>query len=458
MGSSIRCNTAHWVTTCILALALAWPAPALTCSDTAEKDWDTCVQAMQSNLSDSEKQLLVGNLMYSNTYYANHSLILEWNTGISFLEVPYDIKSTNKDYIRDAWFKIVAIMPSVWLKNDLISPGYGQVLSAYNYWVEIPSGTEPGDCKTEFTLTENNSQLSLYLNNGYIGDSKLTSFNTAQNLSFNASLNVKATIEVKHYREYKYCCRRDENGCHKYCTVCQYENTEYRTSEVNLIDSKQAVLYKPNIEPTIRAVNRYKSTTVGLLNISNFDAFILELDNSSLSQFNYYYELNQTLAPYDVLTFRANKHIKKTINNLNVQKLNGSFKFYIPDSNRCVLIYFDHFNKWQENCSLNQTIAPIVLKTDKVQYDENETIKLTVNSSEPVTIKYGNEEYEAKGSILLKAKPNTNRIVAQYDNLEAYAIIHVKRKGTWEFALNFSVFSAVLYSLYLLIKKYVFWM
>lgn len=458
MGSSIRCNIAHWVTTCIIALALAWPAPALTCSDTAEKDWDTCAQAMQSNLSESEKQLIVGSLM-SNAYYTNHSFIRKWNTGINFTEAPYGVNAIDKDYIRDAWFSIVAIMPSVWLKNDLLSPGYGQILSAYNYWIEIPVGTEPGDCKTEFSLIENTSKLSIYLNNEYIGDARLTSFNTSQNLSFNAFLNIKATIEVQHYKERKYCCRWDENGCHKICTVCHHENTEYRTNEVNLIDSKQAILDKPIIDPEVRAINRYRNTTYGILNISNFAAFSLDFANSSLRQYNYQYEFNRTFEPYDILTIRAIPHRELIKHNMNLEHSTKDYRFFIPDSEICSLRYYDFFIEWVENCSINQTAIPLVLKTDKRSYRQNESINLSIEpANTTVTINYGNESWIAANSIELPAQQYQNRIEAYRDEQKADVVFHVKDGNTIDFWLNFGIFTSVLYSVYLVFRKYAIWM
>ncbi len=444
----------------IIVLFLNLPVVyALNCSNVPEEDMAVCNEIIQSNISDLEKQLLVGNIMYSNAYYANHSFILNWNTGINFTTAPYGIKTIDKGYIRDAWLRIIAIMPSVWLKDDLLNPGYGKVLSAYNYWVEIPSGIEPGDCKTEFSLSSDNKQLTIYLNNELIGDSVLSDFNGTGNLSFNALLWIQATIEVKHYRNYQYCCRRDENGCHKYCTVCQYENTEYRTDELNLQDSKQAYHHKPLISPKIKTVNRYHNTTLGILNISNFDAFTLDFENSSFSQFNYYYDVTVSFPPYDVLTFRANKYTKKELNNLNIEQLNSSYKFYIANSNRCKITYYDHFHKWEENCSLNDSLPLFEIRTDKLQYNENETIHITLEpKNTPIKIKYGNEEILGRNSVQLRAKSSINKITAYLEEREVQQIIHVKRKDTWNFVINFGVFSGVLYSLYLVIRKYVFWM
>ena len=254
----------------IIASLLLPLAYGLSCDNV--KDKELCNEIMLSDASDEEKQQLIADLSYTDVNYANHDFIYDWNTNIGFNSAPEDVAAKSSGYIKDAWLKIIAVMPSVISEDKLLTSGIGEVLSAYNYRVEIPSGTESRDCKTEFSLVSNDKWLNIHLNNKLIGTSTLTDFTGSDILDFKAALRIKTVTKVKHYETYKYCCRHGEDGrCIKYCKKCKYEDTEYRTDEVNLEDSKRAYHYWPLIKPKIKAVDSYQDTIVGILNISNFD-------------------------------------------------------------------------------------------------------------------------------------------------------------------------------------------
>ena len=133
---------------------------------------------------------------------------------------------------------------------------------------------------------------------------------------FKDSLTIRAVTRVNHYQTYRWCCVEGRRDCESWCEECRYSDTEYRTHEVNLEDTQRAYQYWTIIQPQIKAIDQYHNTMAILLNISNFDIFSLEFENSSFRQFNNYYDVNVSLEPYAAFTLNAKKFIKREQNNL----------------------------------------------------------------------------------------------------------------------------------------------
>lgn len=210
-----------------LSLLLLPFSLALSCSNVASKDSAFCNDLASSNISASTKQQLMADLAYPNHNYANHSTIYDRNTAIIFDQAPNGVETSSSGSIKDAWLKITSIMPSVLSDGKLLTPGIGRIQSAYNYRIEVPSGTEGGDCYTEHNLKNNQASLTIYLNGNQIGTSTLTDFQGSSTLNFEANLKIQSSIEVKHSKNFKECCYYAYYGCLYYCDVCKYDNTEY---------------------------------------------------------------------------------------------------------------------------------------------------------------------------------------------------------------------------------------
>ncbi len=440
----------------ILGFSLLLPnVHALACSSVAKENEVICAEILQSNATEAEKLHLIADLAYTGKNIANHSFVYDWNTKISFGSAPEGVEVKNDGYIKDAWLKIIAIMPSVVSEGRLLTPGSGSILTRYNYWVDIPSGTEGGDCKTEFSLSSETASLNVYLNDNLIGSSALADYQGYGEMNFKSALQIQAVIDVRHYKTKKYCCIKGKKGCLQFCEECSLDNIETRTNQVSLEDSKKAFAYKPVIKPKIRAIDYYRNTQVGILNISNFNAFKLVFENSSLNQYNYYYDINVSLAPYDVFTLKANNFTKIEANNLNLEQINSTYKFFVANSNKCRLKYYDHFRAFEDNCDLQANFPEFKVETDKLQYGEDEIINVSLEPKNVIIkVRYGPYEEEGINFVQFTAKPNINKITAFLDERKAEKVIHVKKKDTWDFALNLGVFSGVLYFYYLLVKKY----
>ncbi|MEK6838037.1 MAG: tyrosine-type recombinase/integrase, partial [Nanoarchaeota archaeon] len=137
-----------------------------------------------STLAEPEKQHLLNGLAYPASSTANHSLVYDWNTKIQFSEAPEGTQKSSNGYITDAWLRTIAVMPSVISKDRLLTPGIGTIQNAYNYRVEMPSGTDSGDCRTEFSIRREQASLNVYLN--------------AINFFYREVMNRKITVNIRY--------------------------------------------------------------------------------------------------------------------------------------------------------------------------------------------------------------------------------------------------------------------
>jgi len=94
------------------------------------------------------------------------------------------------------------------------------------------------------------------------------------------------------------------------------------------------------------------------------------------------------------------------------------------------------------------------IETDKNQYNPKEPISVKLEPKNTlVKVRYGNEEKSAQNEVQFEAKKNNNKITVNLNDREVEKVIHVKNEDTWDFALNFGVFSSVIYAFYFAIKK-----
>ena len=437
-----------------LMLLLAPMAFGISCNN-LDADIDAqCNEIKSSTLAEPEKQHLLNGLAYPASSNANHSIVYDWNTKIQFNEAPEGAQKVSNGYIKGAWLKTISVMPSVISKDRLLTPGIGTIQNAYNYRVEMPSGTDSGDCRTEFSIRREQASLNVFLNGNPIGTSILTEYQGSGTLNFKTTLSIIYEIEAKHYKNFRYCCRPSRRGCNGYCDDCRYDNTEVWSNTVNLEDTKIAYQHWPIIKANIRGIDKYRETYVGILNISNFDSFRLDFENSSLSQSNYYYGAELSLPPYNVMTLKANNFSSKKSENINYQFANSIYKFYVANPVECKLKYSSHFSSWEQDCSLKFDFPEMSIETDKNQYNPKEPISVKLEPKNTlVKVRYGNEEKSAQNEVQFEAKKNNNKIIVNLNDREVEKVIHVKNEDTWDFALNFGVFSSVIYAFYFAIKK-----
>lgn len=456
-----------WLGAAILLLIMLPSAFAFNCNSLGKEDLQTCQTINQLNITEEEKDLLASATFYTDKEFPNHDFVYFWNTALNIQEAPYSVKKQDKGYIKDAWLKILAVMPSFLEDNTLFADSKGKIQTEYNYRIELPNATMQGDCRTDYLLESNTSKLDVLINNELIGHDKLNPFdisNSLEDLYFRAELNIEARTRIEHYNWNTYCCNwwyywwhgHRKSQCIQYCTVCQYSNTEIKTDKLELTDNLNAILYKDEPESIFKITDKFYNITKGFLNASNFSNLILEFQDSKYQNNKYFYDLNYSFKPYYVLTIRANRFRTEKSQNIYIENSNNTeFRFTVKNINNCKIRFFTPFREISKDCDLNYSTIGLYIKTDKLSYKVNETIKVEIFPKDVlVELTYSNETKTAKNQAEFTAKPLTNKITARYGSEKTERIINLTDAETWNILLNFSIFSFMNYLLFRISKKY----
>ena len=404
---------------------------AFNCNPLQGSDLVVCNQINNLNITDQEKDALAISAFNPNRELPNHDLVYFWNTNLDVNQAPDFVKTKDRGVVKDAWLKIFSLMPSIIKNNELYCDSKGEVLSEYNYRIELPRKKASGDCKTNYRLENHNSNLEVFLNNKKIGKDKLSSYNNikAKNLVFRSELTINSNIKVEHYKDKRRCCKRKGKKCVKHCYRCEHSSTEILKDILILTDTLNAKLYNKKPTSRLQILDKYNSITSGLLNVNDFTSFILEFKDSKYKYNKQFYELNSSFKPYDVLTVRENNFESEKTNNIQINKINDKqFEFLVSNVKDCKINLYTPFSEIENSCSLNYSTLGLTIRTDKQYYKTNETINVDIFPKNlNVSIRYGNKTESAKDSVQFKAEPYFNKIYAQFNNEKAEKTISVIR-------------------------------
>jgi len=323
--------------------------------------------------------------------------------------------------------KIITLMPSILENNTLYGSAQGKLMSAFNYDVELPTEKLPGDCKTTYSLVSNTNNLDVSLNNNLIGHDKLTSFTLSEpeDLNFQSIFNIQVKYKIKHYEL--------NNGS------CDYSYSEYKTDNLQLTDTFFAIVYRKVPESSFKITEKILDTTKGFLEANNYTKLVLSFSNSSFEKRKYVYHLNYSLLYY-VLTIRAEPFNETIINNIFIEEQNDKFLFSVKDADNCQIKLYNHFGSITKPCDTSYSGINLSITTDKLNYYENETIKVNITPSNlSVNITYGNTSKVAVGNAEFNSTLYQNKITAVYSDEEAERYVNVIEKSKTTFLLNFGI-------------------
>jgi hypothetical protein len=427
-------------------------AYAVDCSNLPDKK--LCREIQNSGLSEEEKEYLIEDLLDDLKNFPSHESVREWNINVDTSLPPDNVKKYEKGYIKHAWVKLLSVMPSVLENNTLYCGEEGEVLSAFNHEVELPTKKASGDCKTEYILKENKGVLSVSLNNQNIGTGRLVEFTTDRDSIFRTAYDVIVRTDIRHYEWERYCCEREDGYCVRRCKRCEYDHTEYKTDKLRITDSVKLEYYNPNTTADFTVKSKYGDTTRGVLSADNFTSLYLSFANSYLKEFNYRYSIAWDIPPHNVFTVKAEPEKHFEHKNL-IFDGNNSYDIWIKDTTRCKLNAYDHFRNNEFPCNLKFEDLNIEIETDKLTYEDNETIKVNIKpSGKDFNLTYANNTYPARNSLTIKAVYPYNRISITHNGIIYDKIIHVKNKDPLNLLFHLSIFGGINYFFIGLLKKY----
>ncbi len=424
---------------------------ALDCKDIIDKD--NCNYILNSDISSSNKDYLISALISNQREFPDFDSVYKWNTAKNTSESPYNTTKYEKGYIKDAWLKTLALMPSILDNETLLVSDNGKVLSASNYKIEIPYGKLIGsDCRTDYTLLNKKSSVNNYINDIYQGNRSLFEFKTNEiNLKFTNKLDVEINTKIDHYQWYSYCCARSKKGCTQWCKECRFSNTEIKKDTLLISDSINAKRDYINKTYSFNITNRYNDNTKGKFDF-NATAFELLFDNSKFIQTNYIYVPEFSIPPYDILTLRALPLEEKSFSNMFFE----NNTFIVKNTNGCKIITYSHFNKTINSCNLNYNPIGLSLNTDKLAYFENDTIKVNIIPNNiNVELSYANKTKIVKGNTELKVIYPYNNIVVKYNDISSDKVISVTKQENLNLFFQLGTFLGLNYIMILVgVRKF----
>ncbi len=338
----------------VFLLLLAMPiAFAFNCNCFAGVEMENCFEISQLSLSEDEKSQLYADLIYGSSSYAYFKVIRDWNLAQTLVKSD-TAKIASGEFAKNVWLDQFAVMPSVMDGSTLYVPKDVEVLAGFGYEISVPkdyySGGYPktsyGDCRREYRLKGNTAKIEVFADGQLQGSGTLVSTAIKKDSVIESRLSIDVSVEIDHYKWNTYCCSYDESGCAKYCHKCKFDDDETKTDRIRLTDLAQVKLYDvtPVIELEIN--DAYYGTTKGKVRASNYSAFELKFEDSSLKRTAYLYEAVLNGSPNYIATLRAKPHESQTLKNIYLE----NNTFYVKNTGICKIISKNHFNTFEQEC------------------------------------------------------------------------------------------------------------
>lgn len=429
---------------------------AFDCNSLSQANYNTCVEINNLNLTETEKNLILSNLDYTNNLHPDHNFVYNKNTNLAIGWAPNGVNMYNGIYVRNAWASIFTSMPSILYTDKLYVPAQTVIFTGFNYQTWAPTNyyspgypnTNNGDCKTEYNLLQNSAQNDIYVNNQYQGSGKLVSVNINSDSQIKAIYTVNIAYNVNHYTWRRYCSRYENGYCTRYNYRCQYSSNEVKRDNIVITDYLNVNYYKSNLSAEIKKLDSYLGSTK--LNLTYKNSVELKFQDSYLNNYEFTYGINYSKAPYYVYTLKAEDYRQEKVNNI----LKDGTNLIVNNLNNCTLTTFDFFNVLSKPCFLNYAPTNFEIKTDKLNYNLNDTIKVSVYPQNiSVNLSYGNQSKIITGNTTLKPESLKNKITASYDTFQTEKIIYVQEQDRFFVFWNLSLFGLINYVCYALLRK-----
>lgn len=322
----------------LLTLFLLPSAFSFECGALNREAYATCLTVKVLPIEDKDQ--FYAALLHPEPYEPQHDIIYTYNGAILVKEKPAGAPFKDGKYIKNAWVKILAVMPSVWGENKTFVPTNTIVRSAYGYAVDIPSAHLSGDCRTVYTVIKAGESLTIFVDSKQQGSGEVVHIAVTQDAILESRLAVSFELLVKHYhmqRDCRRCLRR-----------CSYSWSETITEKLDVSDSILVYHYPDFPFAELHPLYRHWGTTTAMLKTK--DNTEITFPSSSLSEYHTAYDAFFYLKPYDFAQVRAQSFNYTRINNL----LYSNKTVAVKESNPCIITAWNHFYKTSHTCDLSK--------------------------------------------------------------------------------------------------------
>jgi hypothetical protein len=304
----------------LLALPLSF---AFDCSIV---DADLCAEIESSDWTEEEKMAAYTALTYKE--FPDYEEVLAHNQAVEITDIPSEADVGSARYIEYAWVDILSLEPTVMINSTLHSPGEGELLVAYDYKINTPSGTRAGDCKTEYSVRTSESYQT------YLNGEEAEVFEFTEDSIIEAELKVGVSVRITHYT-WQVIRNRWR---------CGYDYQESSSGSVTVSDSIEVVHYNPEIESDLKITEEVYGSYDGNFTISNVTGFDIVFDDSLVLQrdWHYYYDISSV----DVITVVAEEYEWRDSENINLDEDN----FVVSSIDGCQVTLYTHFDNETTDC------------------------------------------------------------------------------------------------------------
>lgn len=440
------------------------------------------------NLSADEKfYLLIHNNFPEAQLLSN---IRSYNLLLPLSCPPNGTEVVDKGFIKSAWVRAITVMPSITDEEENYwALPKGEVLVAHNYSIQLPrsaTNVHP-DCGIVYTLLNSSENLSIYLNDAYLGSSTLTNYETnSQNLDVRAELLLSATMREDHYVSICYCCKSGKDGCESTCCSCQFSNTEFDEEQVSLNHSIQREIYRLEALPELTMLhcpNNPLSTAFGNLSVRSnapLQSIYLSFGDANLSLQMHELNIKPILKPHNVLEAQALPSIYEYSQNMFVDRVDVSrdiiqlnFTGVPPEGARApyaTLLLTDIFGVIHNFTNHTRILCPLNPEMELVAphwAEEGSSFQATVKLSEGnnalpnkrVMLHYSGEEHagitDSEGAVNFALKANWSLVEAKFDYDGIYAGVSARRNLMVYSSSGISYLLSLLAFLFILALSYI---
>ncbi len=447
------------------------------CGHLTDWQYEECVNLLSdTSLNQEQKEDLYLHLIQSQDKLSSYYFIGEWNNNLEFNEPANETQSSG--IIKDSWIKIISVNKSYFdsEKENWFVQNSGDVLTRKGYEIVLPSGTESGDCRTDYSYTIENENLRTELNNALIGNEEINSYtiNTDDKteLTFYSEFFLSAELKIDHYKKIEQC---GYIGMIWTCiTLCLYDNSEFRHYSTEVSDEFKANSEVQEISTEIfleknAGINRLIIETESNYPINDFELKLGE-NTFSFSESNFDLGFTENGIIY---AEKINSFTKKLRGFVELES-DGKIELGTTETGECTYELVSDFEKVSLDCSLKELAeTKLEIKTDSESFDISETmsaeVSLTDDLGNPMTNKKiilnaGNEKIELITNDEGKADaeiPAYSVLTAKFENdsefksAQAVKRITLTDEQSAETAEQVAIFAGAYYFIFIITKKFI---
>ncbi|MFH0955303.1 MAG: hypothetical protein V1777_04330 [Candidatus Micrarchaeota archaeon] len=435
-----------------------------------------------SSLTVQQKEDLYLNLLENQSELASFNFAYNWNKNLQFTNPPTQTQS--QGIIQNAWAKITGFEKGFYDQetNQWFVAPVGKVLFQSNYSLQIPSGTMPEDCQTNYSYTILENQKRILLNENSLGSQPETTYSLPNEddltAEFKAELRVHTRLQIDHFQTQQHCVYYD--GYWHCWNTCDYHHTDNQEDQVLAQDTLQAKTIVPDlvVNAKFEPKNGYYQAFFQTDSNQPINRLKIEIGGGTFEYSQTAFDLNAE--PNGIISItRTQKDINRTagLDWIGFDQ-NGSTKkfiFAVQELAPCTLMITSDFDEKTQDCGLIE-LKPVFLdlSLDKNSFDQNEniqaTLKLTDENQEPLASKTvflqtpirqieleTNQNGIAEASVPASETKGNIQAVFQGDNefasssqIERFPIFNGETQQT---GLSVLLFFGAYYGLFLFAKK-----